>query len=183
MADDEKQAHIKQRLEAMGVMQADNASVTSPVAPASKNSGFSGLAIMMILAATLTGILIYWLTENSTMHQGMDHTRTKAEIQASMPPTSAAPKHMQTMPSSPETDKSADSIVTSTTKKQPANSSPTTSQRRLPANNTAYRPAYPRYRAYPYPPVPPRYAPPPYQRYYMPPPGYPYPPAPWPPRR
>ncbi len=183
MAENDKQAHIKQRLEAMGVMQADDTSVTSPDAPASKDSGFSGLAIMMVIAATLTGILIYWLTENYTMHQGMDHTRTQAEIQSSKPLTSAAPKHMQIMPSSTETDMSADSIVTSTTKKQPTNSSPTTSQRRLPANNTAFRPAYPRYRAYPYPSAPPRYAVPPYQRYYMPPPGYPYPPAPWPPRR
>ncbi len=183
MAADDKKAHIKQRLEAMGVMQANDASVTSPVASTSKDSGFSGLVIMMIIAATLTGILIYWLTKNYTMHQGMDHTRSQAEIQASMPPTSAAPKPMQKKSPNADTDNSASSTATRTTKKQPAGSSPTTSQRRLPANNIAYRPAYPRYRAYPYPPAPPRYAVPPYQRYYMPPPGYPYPPAPWPPRR
>ncbi len=164
-------------------MQADAASSADPVAAATKDSGFSGLAIMMIIAATLTGVLIYWLTVKFTVHQNMDHTRSQAEIQASKPPTSTGSGHTRMMPSGTDTASPTDRTATSTPANQATNSSAPMPGPRAPAINNTYRPAYPAYRAYPYPPAPPRYAVPPYPRYYMPPPGYPYPPAPWPPRR
>jgi len=177
MADNDKQEQLKQRLQAMGVMQADDAA--SPVAPAAKNNGFSGLAIMMIIAATLTGVLIYWLTEKSSM----DHSSSDVKMPANKSSTYAGPGHTQMMPSSSAPLTPADSTVSDATMEQPGSAQPPISQRRSPTNSYAYRPAYPRYRAYPYPPAPPRYTAPPYPRYYMAPPVYPYPPAPWPPRR
>jgi len=182
MAENDKQAHIKQRLEAMGVMQADDTSAASPVVSATKDSGFSGLAIMMVIAATLTGILIYWLTENSTMHQDMEQSKPVVAIPSDKPSNSTAPAHTQIVNPDAGTHEPVDRTTTSTTGKPAGNSALPASRPRSPAGSYAYRPAYPRYRAYPYPPAPPRYAVPPYQRYYMPPPGYRYPP-PWPPRR
>lgn len=183
MATDDKQAQLKQRLQAMGVMQADETSATSTVAPASKDSGFSGLAIMMIIAATLTGLLIYWLTVNSTMHENMDHSSTYVDMPAGKSSTSAEPAHTQMMPSSSEPANPAGSTASNSTTNQADSSVPPVSRPISPANSYTYRPAYPAYRAYPYPPAPPRYAMPPYPRYNMAPPRYPYPPAPWPPRR
>ncbi len=181
MTDNDKQAHIRQRLQEMGVMQPGADTKASPATrhaqpPADNRGFFAGLVPLMLISALLSAIFIYWLIAKSSDRKERSETNISLETLAPARPSEPAssPASASIEPKPADTPATATTTAAMGSAEQQPVEQPATGQGQG-STSTQYRPAYP------YPPAPYQpYARPLYPPYYMPPPPYRYP-APLPP--